>query len=285
MKDLAYYNGNIAPIADMMIPMNDRAVYFGDGVYDVAYVHNHRPFALMDHVDRFFSSCALLEIAIPYRKPELAALLTGLIDRLDGDIMDAVLYFQMSRGTDTRSHAFPAPGVAPNLLIYLKAFDPHATPDEFRLITLEDTRFLHCNIKSLNLIPNVIATQRAKEKGCDECVLHRGEHVTECAHSGLSILTRGSIVTTPLSGWVLPSITRKHLLETAAELGVPVEERLYTLRELTDADEIIVTSSLTLFTRVYEIDGQAVGGRDRPLYQRLAETYRKRFLRETESET
>ena len=282
MKDLAYYNGRIAPIQDMMIPMNDRAVYFGDGVYDVAYVRNRRPFALQDHIDRFFSSCNLMEIAIPFSKPELAKLLTELIAKLDTDIVDAVLYFQMSRGTDARSHAFPEPGVAPNLLIYLKAFDPLATPTEFKLITLEDTRFLHCNIKSLNLIPNVIATQRAKEKGCDECVLHRGEHVTECAHSGLSILTHGKIVTTPLSGWVLPSITRKHLLETAAQLGVPVEERLYTLQELMDADEIIVTSSLTLFTRIYEIDGQAVGGRAAALYQRLHGAYNERFHRETE---
>ena len=153
---------------------------------------------------------------------------------------------------------------------------------EFRLITVEDTRFAHCNIKSLNLIPNVLASQRAKEAGCDESVFYRGDHVMECAHSGLSVLIRGTLVTTPLSEWILPSITRKHLLQLCRELGVPVEERMYTIKEMMEADEIIVTSSLTLFSRVVQIDGKPVGGRDPSLYQKLSGAYNDRFVRETD---
>ncbi len=260
--------------------MNDRAVYFGDGVYDMAYVRNGICFAMQDHIDRFFNSCKLMEIDPSMTKEALAGLLNGLIARLDSDIKDAMIYFQMSRGTAVRKHAFPDPAVPANLLAYLQGFTAELGR-EFRLITAEDTRFAHCNIKSLNLIPNVMATQRAKEAGCDECVLHRGAYVTECAHSGLSVLKGGRLVTTPLSEWILPSITRKHLLQICRELSVPIEERPYTVSELMNADEIIVTSSLTLFSRVFEIDGMPVGGHDLPLFQKLNEAYMDRFKSET----
>lgn len=281
MKDIAYYNGKTTPLEEMMIPMNDRAVYFGDGVYDMAYVHWGRCFAMEDHLNRFLNSCRLMEIDPGMSKGELAQLLESLIARLDGDMEHAMIYFQMSRGTAIRSHAFPPSNVKPNLLVYLKGFSPESTPEEFRLISAEDTRFRHCNIKSLNLIPNVIATQRAAERGCQECVLYRNGYVTECAHSGISILVNGAVVTTPLSDWILPSITRKHLLELCKELGVGVEERNYTMDELLNAQEIIVTSSLTLFSRVYEVDGKPVGGKNAALFQKLNQAYRARFERET----
>lgn len=280
MKDLAYYNGNITPLDQMTIPMNDRAVYFGDGVYDMAFIHHQVCFAMQEHIDRFFNSCKLMEIQIQMSKDELKKLLYDLIDMLDGDMEDAMLYFQASRGTAMRGHAFPAPGTPANLLVFLKGFVPQLDR-EFRLITVEDTRFAHCNIKSLNLIPNVIATQRAAEAGCDESVFHRGEQVMECAHSGLSVLINGTVVTTPLSEWILSSITRKHLLELCRELSVPVEERPYTIAEMMAADEIIVTSSLTLFSRVYQIDGRPVGGHDPALFQKLNQAYLERFRRET----
>jgi D-alanine transaminase len=280
MKNLAYYNGRITALDEMMIPMNDRSVYFGDGVYDMAYVRNGICFAMQDHIDRFFNSCRLLEIDPGMTKEALTCLLNSLIGKLDRDIKDAMAYFQISRGTAVRKHEFPEPGIPANLLAYLNGFTPQPGK-EFRLITAVDTRFAHCNIKSLNLIPNVLATQRAKEAGCDECVLHRDGFVTECAHSSLSVLNGGRLVTTPLSEWILPSITRKHLLQTCREFSVPVDERLYTLDELLHADEIIVTSSLTLFSRVFEIDACPVGGHNLPLFQKLNETYMNRFNRET----
>lgn len=263
-----------------MIPMNDRAVYFGDGVYDMAYVRHKVCFALQDHIDRFLNSCDLLKLPIQLSRDELTSLLNRLTGMLDDDLEDAMLYFQLSRGTAMRSHVFPDPSVGPNLLVFLKGFVPQPGR-ELRLITVEDTRFAHCNIKSLNLIPNVLASQKAKEAGCDESVFYRGDHVMECAHSGLSVLTHGTLVTTPLSEWILPSITRKHLLRICAENGIPVEERMYTVREMMDADEVIVTSSLTLFSRVYQIDNQAVGGRDLPLFTKIYDAYLRRFARET----
>ncbi len=282
MKDLAYYNGRVTGLTEMMIPMNDRAVYFGDGVYDAGYVRNGVCFALGDHVDRFFNSCKLLEMEPGMTKDQLTGLLKDLISKMDREIRDAILYFQMSRGTAPRKHDFPDPPVPPNLLVSITPLTPRPRPDrEFRLITKEDTRFAHCNIKTLNLLPNVLASQRAKEAGCDECVLHREGWVTECAHSGLAVLVGGTVVTTPLSQWILPSITRKHLLKLCRELGIPVEERAYSLEELMGADEVMVLSSLALFTRAYEIDGKPVGGHGTELFQKLRKAYLDWFERET----
>ena len=280
MQNLAYYNGRITALEEMQIPMNDRAVFFGDGVYDMAYVRNGICFAMQDHIDRFFNSCTLLEIQPGMTPAELTQVLNSLIARIDSDIPDAMIYFQMSRGTDLRKHEFPSPEIRANLLAYIRGFTPQ-TGRKFRLITAQDTRFAHCNIKSLNLIPNVLATQRAKEAGCDECVLHRGGYVTECAHSGLSVLIGGRLVTTPLSEWILPSITRKHLLQICRELAIPIDERAYTVEELLGADEVIVTSSLTLFTLVSEVDGKPVGGKEPELFKTIQEAYLKRFHRET----
>lgn len=280
MKDFAYYNGRLTSLDEMAVPMNDRAVFFGDGIYEVAFVRNGKCFALEDHLDRFFSSCILLEIRPGVVREELKALLLGLISKLDSNMQDVYLYFHITRGTSRRAHAFPDPSVPPNLLVYAHAFTSQLGK-EFRLISAEDKRFGFCNIKSLNLIPNVIATQRATEAGCDECALYRGDYITECAHSGLSILAKGRMVTTPLSEWILPSITRKHLLHICRKLKIPIDERPYTVREMMEADEIIVTSSLTLLSRVYEIDGQQVGGRALDLFKLIDSTYMDRFLSET----
>ena len=280
MKDFAYFNGRLTGLDDMMIPMNDRAVYFGDGVYEVVYVRNGRFFALEDHLDRFFSSLRLLEIRPPMEREVLNGLLGELIGKLDRGMEDTYLYFHCTRGTAPRSHAFPDASVPPNLLIYAHAF-PNMLNKEFRLITAEDRRFGYCNIKSLNLIPNVLATQRAVERGADECAFVRGNSVMECSHSGLSILAKGSIVTTPLSEWILPSITRKHLLKVGRGLGIPVEERPYTVDELMGADEVIVTASLTLLRRVHEIARQPVGGKGHAKNRKIDDAYMEWFHAET----
>lgn len=282
MKDLAYFNGELSSISEMRIPMNDRAVFFGDGIYEVAFVRNKRCFALEDHLDRFYNSCQLLEITPPMPREELSSLLLSLVEKLDESLVDICLYFHCTRGTAPRSHAFPLPAVPSNLLVYANGFQS-ALGKEFRLVSEEDKRFGFCNIKSLNLIPNVLATQRAAEAGCDECVLYRGEYVTECAHSGLSILKNGRLITTPLSEWILPSITRKHLIAVCNNLGIPVDERHYTMEELMEADEVIVTSSLTLFSRVYEVDGVPVGGHDMKNFEIIDRMYMDWFNSETAS--
>ncbi len=280
MKDIAYYNGRITPMAEMTIPLMDRAIYFGDGVYDVIYVHNGRMFSPDDHLDRILTNCRLMRFDVDFDKESLRTLLQSLVDRLDRDIKHVNLYMQVSRGTAMRSHSFPKPPCKANLLVFAHGFTPRGQAP-FYAITAPDKRFAFCNIKTINLIPNILANQNSKEAGAEECIFIRDGVITEGSHSNVSILKNGTLITPPLNEWILPSITRKHLLQICQKAGIPVVERPFTLEEMMDADEIMVGASLFLLQRVLKIDGQAAGGKDDALWNRINGDYIKRFEEET----
>ena len=280
MKEVGYYNGVIGPLEEMTVPIFDRALYFGDGIYEATCVANRIPFALDDHLDRMYNSLRLLEIPFEMGREEIKAELQKVIDAAE-EAPCQFLYWQITRGNAMRNHPFPK-DVKPSLLIYVK---PHKMKDlsiPYNLISMEDIRFKLCNIKTLNLIPSVLANQRAVERGCDEAVLHRGTRVTECAHSNISILKDGVLQTAPTDELILPGITRKHLLALAKEHGMEVLEKPFSMVELMNADEIIVTSSSALCIKVASIDGIPVGGKDQKNLKMLQDAYLAKFQRETQ---
>lgn len=280
MKDIAYYNGKIGRIDEVQAPITDRGFYFGDGVYDAAMVRNKKIFALDDHLDRFYNSLSLLRIEPPMERSELAATLNDLVSRLDSDAPH-MLYWQSTRAAAHRKHAFPT-GAKATLMAFAEAcpLDRHDHP--YKLITVEDTRFLHCNIKTLNLIPSCVASEKAKKAGCQETVFYRpGNRVTECAHSNVSILKDGKFITAPTDNLILPGIARAHLIQACKKLEIPVSETPYTLEELFDADEIIVSSSSKLCLRACEIDGKPVGGKDAERMEKLRAAVIEEFERAT----
>ena len=179
MKRLGYYNGNYGPLEEMTVPMNDRVSWFGDGVYDAGPCRNYHIFALDEHVDRFFRSAAALGIVMPMGKDELKDLLNDLVRKMDTGSL--FVYYQVTRGTGIRKHAFTeGPG---NLWVTLTPAEISDGHTPIQLVTTEDTRFLHCNIKTLNLIPSVMASQKAAKAGCAEAVFYRpGGRITECGH-------------------------------------------------------------------------------------------------------
>lgn len=266
MERLGYYNGKYGPLEEMTVPMNDRASWFGDGVYDAGPCRNYHIFALDEHVDRFFRSAAALRIEMPVNKEELKEILNRLVTELDSG--NLFVYYQVTRGTGVRKHAFTeGPGNLWITMIPAEIADGRAP---VQLVTQEDTRFFHCDVKTLNLIPSVMASQKAAEAGCMEAVFYRpGGRVTECAHSNVHILRGGVLHTAPTDHLILPGIARAHLLRACGALGVPVREEPFTLEELFGADEVIVTSSSNLCLRADRIDGKTVGGKDRELYNRL----------------
>ena len=280
MKYVGYYNGEIGPLEEMKIPMLDRAVYFGDGCYDATTFANNNIFAADDHLDRFYNSCKLLEIPFEMSREELRAELQKCIDA--NEIDHGMLYWQCSRGTTYRGHQFPPASVKPNLMIFTVPCNLIPFDKTFRLISMEDTRFLHCNIKTLNLIPNCMAMQRAVEAGCDEVVFHRGDRVTEGAHSSLAIIRDGVFCTPPADELILPSITRKHFLELCGRLGIPSRIAPFTVDELLTADEIMILSTGSHCIAVCEVDGRPVGGKAPALLDRLQQAYQQEFLEGTE---
>ena len=263
----------------MKIPMLDRAVYFGDGCYDATTFANNHIFAAKDHLDRFYNSCKLLEIPFTMPREELIAALQQCIDANDSD--HGMLYWQCSRGTALRGHQFPPASVKPNLMIFTVPCDLIPFTTTFRLISMEDTRFLHCNIKTLNLIPSVIAYQRCIEKDCQETVFHRGDRVTECAHSNILMIKDGVLCTPPRDNLILPGITLKHLLMLAEQNGIPTKEAPFTMKELEEADEIIVSSSGGLCIQAVELDGKPVGGRDPKTLKTLQDAYAAYYAADT----
>ncbi len=259
MKDLGYYNGKFGPLEEMQVPMTERVCYFGDGVYEAAYCKNHRIFLLEDHIDRLFNSARLLRIPLTQTKEQVTALLNSMVAKVDGD--DLLAYWQVSRGNARRTHAFPE-HAEPTLWIMITPTSFVDQDKPWKLTLVEDTRYLHCNIKTLNLIPNVLAAQAAKERGCKEAVFHRGQTVTEGSHTNIHILKDGILRTHPTGERILPGITRKHLLEICRRLEIHVEEVPYTVEDLLEADEVLVTSSTTFCVSACEVDGRPVGGKD-----------------------
>ncbi len=266
--DIGYYNGKIGPIDEISIPLNDRVVYFGDGVYEATMSCNGMILDEQDHIDRFRSSLEKLSIQPPMQEEELRAQLRE-IAAMGEKGRCYMLYWSATRGTAKRKHCFPK-GVSSNLIITLTdqgSFAPLGRP--LKLTTFEDRRYEYCNIKTLNLIPSVLAAQAAEEAGCEEAVFHRGDIVTECAHSNISMLKDGAFVTAPADHWILPGIARKNLIKCAKKAGIPVVEKHYTLDELYEADEIIVSSSSRQMGAAYELEGKSVGGKDPELLKKL----------------
>lgn len=266
MKTLGYYNGKYDEIENMYIPMNDRGCYFGDGIYEVAVCKNGKIFALEDHLDRCFSSAEKLRINIPQTRNELTSILKEMVTKVEGS--ELILYWQYTRGTAKRSHVFPSDMKA-NLWIYINPASGAGILRDIRLMTCEDIRFTRCDIKTINLIPAVMYSTEAAENDCTEAVLHRNGRVTECAHSNIHILKDGVLITPPADNFILPGVTRKRLIDLCRRLGVPVSEQPFTLNDMMNADEVLVTSTTKFVVAAKEIDNKPVGGKDRALYEKL----------------
>ena len=258
MENLGYYNGKYGLIEEMQIPMLDRVCWFGDGIYDATYAHNHIIFDLDAHIDRFFNSGKLLDLNMPIQKEEMKALLKELVLKVDNG--DQFVYMQVTRGSGLRGHVYEE-DIKANLWITLTPCPVANTYEPVSVITFEDKRFYYCNIKTLNLIPNCLAATAAKRENCHEAIFVRDGIVTECAHSNVSIFKDGCVITHQLDDKVLPGTSRRRLLDFARKLGYKTEERDYTLEELMNADEVVIHSTGSFCIPVKTVDGKPVGGK------------------------
>ena len=275
MKSIAYYDGRTGSPDELMVPFNDRGHFFGDGIYEAAMATNGKIFCLEDHLDRFYSSAVSFDINIPMGKEELAKLLLELLALVENDML--CVYWQVTRGVALREHVYD-PNMQGKLwvLIYPEALPDPAIP--LKLISLEDRRFEYGNVKTLNLLPAVKYLQEAHRAGVDEAVLHRQGVVTECAHSNISILKDGVFYSHPNDEHILRGIAKTHLIQACYRESVPVIERAFTLEELANADEAIVTSSAAFCTFANELDGKPLGGRDPHTLGKLRRAVYQEFI-------
>lgn len=275
---VAYFNGAIGNYEEMTIPFSDRSVFYGDAVYDAVLVLDRKPFALELHLDRLYKSCAMTEIPFAMSREELK----GEIDRLleQTDMGSTMLYLQVTRGAAPRKHEYPT-GVKPNLLMFTSPVSVPPKDKRASLFSVEDLRFQYCNIKTTNLLPNVFAAQKATSAGATEALLHRGDRVTEAAHSSILMIQDGTVVMPPLDELILPGITRAILQQICEENGIPVDIRVFTVEELKGADEIILCSTTKNVLFVYEIDGQSVGGKNPALREQIQALFAEKIRADT----
>lgn len=260
MKNLGYYNGKFAPLDELTVPFNDRVHFFGDGVYEATLARNYKIYALDEHIDRLYRSAAMVDIKIRETKEEMAEILNSLVKKLDDP--EQLVYWQITRGTQERNHTYPEDMVG-NLWVVLKPARIKNIYEPVSAITAEDTRFLHCNIKTLNLLPAVLYAQAAERKGVYETILYRnGGRVTECSHSNVHIITNdGVFKTAPTDNLILPGIARAHLIKACRALGIPVDETPFSLEEMMGAAEVLISSSTAPIRFCDMINGTQVGGR------------------------
>lgn len=273
MKNIGYYNGEYGPIEEMKIPMNDRVHYFGDGIYDATSCGNHVIYLIDEHIERFYNNAALVGMEVPCTREELQHILQEMVDKVEGDLL--FVYWQLTRGTAPRKHAFP--DVKANLWVTVTPLTFRNPKERTSLTTMEDCRYLYCNIKTLNLMPSVLAAEKAERENCYETVFHRGDQVTECAHSNVSILKNGRLKTHPNDQYILPGLAKKHLLRACEALGIPVDEEAFTLAELRDADEILTSSSSNFCLAAERLEGKKAGGRAPELVEALQDYLMKEF--------
>lgn len=257
VEKLGYFNGEWGPLESMSVPFLDRSSFYGDGVYDATMTKDGVILYEQEHIGRFYRSADLMKITIEQSKEELASILREMVSHVSAPTN--FLYWQVTRGTDFRHHEFPE--TPANLWIMITPCGFQDLSQDTQVVCVEDTRFYHCNAKTLNLLPNVLAAQTAYENNCKEAVFVRDGFVTECAHSNVHILKNGTLVTHPADNLILPGIARAHLIGQCKALNIPVDERPFTQQELMDADEVIISASSNFAQRVSHVDGIAVGGK------------------------
>jgi D-alanine transaminase len=277
MSRIAYVNGRYLPHAYAGVSIDDRAFVFGDGVYELCEVRGGAPIDAPRHLARLARSLSALKIAAPLGEAALARVMAEVIAR--NRVRDGLVYVQVTRGSARRDHAFPA-AARPGLVVTAKSLDPR--PNEIRahtgvkVVTRPDERWAHPHVKTLQLLPNVLAKQSAREAGAFEAwFVDRDGFITDGASTNAWIVSaRGRLVTRPTDPAILAGVTRATLIDVAADLGFGLEERPFTPAQAYGAREAFLSSATTVLLPVAEIDGHPIGdGRPGPVAQAL----RRRF--------
>lgn len=271
---LVYLNGQLTPLSEAKIPVLDRGFIFGDGIYEVIPVYKRKMFRSEQHLARLFRSLDAISITNPHTKPEWLALIQAIMDAHPAD--DQMVYLQITRGVAKRAHAFPA-NVTPTVFIMT---NPIVLPSDavrakgVACVSLEDKRWLHCEIKSSSLLGNVLAAQYAAEHDATEAIQFRDGFLTEASSSNAWIVKDGKLMGPPKTNLILEGIRYALLEELCAANGIVFEARNITRAEVFAADEVLLSSATKEVLPVVSIDGQPIGaGVPGPVYKKLYAAY------------
>jgi D-alanine transaminase len=272
---LVYLNGEYVPLEEARVPVDDRGFLFADGVYEVIRVYAGHPYEMDDHLARMV--LGLRALRIPYR--DMAAIEAAARRLLDENrIRDAgAIYIQVTRGSAPRKHAFPPAGTPPTVYVAAREYKPHPArfwEDGVEAIVVPDIRWARCDIKSISLLPNVMANEAAHEAGTFEAILVRDGAITEGSHSNVWGVREGRLLTYPACHYILAGMTRAKVFGLADQLGLDAAEEVIHVDQIHDLDELFLTGTTTEIMPVVRVDGRdIVDGEPGPVTRKLIRAF------------
>lgn len=271
MIELAYLNGSFCPIDQAKVSIEDRGFQFADGVYEVVLVHGDKAFMLEEHLQRLANSCRGINLEVDFAKLDLRATLAEGVRR--AGFGNTLVYLQLTRGASSRSHVQPA-NYEPTVVMTFKA-KPQVSAElrarGLSVVTISDFRWGRCDIKSIALLPNVMAKNDAQARGYDDAIFVGPEgDVREASAANIFIIADGHLLTKPQDHTILPGITRACVLECAECIGVPLRETRVSVDDLRQADEALLCSTTMDVISIVRVDDHPIGdGRPGPMVGKL----------------
>ena len=289
MPELWYLNGSYVAKEEAKVSVLDRGFLFGDGLYEVVRVYDNEPFCLKEHLDRFFFGVNGVEMPLPYTREEFEKLVRDIVK--DSNLGWASLYWEVTRGAyDPRIHYFDGKMTKPNVFLQTKAVGPQ--PEERRkngaaVFLQPDVRWLKCCYKTVNLLPNCLASTKAHDKGCLEAVLYRDEdHVTEGATSSFFIVKGGEVWTHPEGDLILSGITRGEIKKLCTKTGIPFRERIFGVKDILEADEAFTSGTVVEVNPIVRVDDNVIGsGKPGPVTKKIVDLYLRHTGQVSEART
>ncbi|PWS36166.1 D-amino acid aminotransferase [Falsiroseomonas bella] len=278
MSKIAYVNGQYVRQPEASVNIEDRGYQFGDGIYEVVHLYGGRYVDEDLHLDRLERSLREIRLPMPMSRAALRLVLREVARR--NRVTEGLLYMQVTRGVARRDHPFPAKPVPPAIVVTVKRIPPYPTDIEkwqASAITLPDLRWARCDIKTVNLLPNCLARQAAREQGAIEAILY--DEQTRTVHEGAAtsfwiVDEKGAIRTRHLDHVILPGCTRAALMAELKAEGIAWDETPYTLDDLAKAREAFITSATSFVRPITKVDGKPVGdGKVGPVVRRLFEIF------------
>lgn len=255
---LVFLNGQFINREDAKVDIEDRGYQFGDGIYEVIRIYNGQMFTFKEHLKRLIESAEKIKLTITYSIEELEEILGNLVR--ENRLKLGIVYIQVTRGVSVRNHLFPI-DEKPTIVAYTKELNRpiESIKQGVKVKLVEDIRWLKCEIKSLNLLPNILARQSASEEGCYEAIFHRGSVITEGSASNICIVKNGVIWTHPANHLILNGISRQVVLKKCMEQHIEVNETTFAIDELFEADEAFLTSTTSEVMPILEVEGRIIG--------------------------
>ena len=276
MPDIGFVNGRFMPLEEATVSVEDRGFQFGDGIYEVIRTYHGQPFQLDAHLARLERSANAIELPLSWNIQQWATHVRDGITR--SGYTESKVYLQLTRGAAPRDHVFPV-AAKPTAVMTVREMRPMDTTlrdSGVTVMTMDDWRWGRCDIKSVNLLPNVLARQKAKQAGAFEALFVRNGQVTEGAVSNVMMVKAGRLLTAPEGERILSGVTRTIILELARKEGLPVEERFVMVEEFQHADEIFLTGTTVEVLPVIRVDGKPVSsGKPGPATLKLQAAFQR----------